>query len=57
MLSEFCLITGAEENRMQGRRRRCEERVLQYAPLEQKRVVKQLLDEMKLNDGDNDGNM
>ena len=34
--------------------RRCEDRVLLYAPLEQ-RVVKELLDEVKLNDEDNEG--
>ena len=53
MLSEFCLITGAEENGMQER---YEDRVLLYAPLEQKRVVKEPLDEVKLNDEDNEGN-
>ena len=50
MLSEFCLLTGANEDSIKRRWTRCQERVLKYAPLEQKKVVKELLREMNITD-------
>ena len=38
MLSEFCLLTGASEDSIKQRWTRCQERVLKYAPLEQKKL-------------------
>ena len=57
MMSEFCLIAGADENKIKERWMRCQDRVIQYAPLEQKRVVKQLLNEMKSTDDHDEGNI
>ena len=55
MLSEFCSLTGASEDSITQRWTRCQERVLKYAPLEQKKVVKVLLHEMHATDGKCEG--
>ena len=59
-LQNFCTCIRCSVNSAllleNGMQERYEDRVLLYAPLEQKRVVKELLDEVKLNDEDNEGN-
>ena len=55
MLGEFFLLTGTEESAVRERWMRCQERVMQYAPLEQKKTVKNLLSEMKLTGDENEG--
>ena len=50
MLNEFCLLTGADEGTIKERWTRCRDRIIKYAPLEQKKVVKELLRDMNATD-------
>ena len=55
MMNEFYLQTGTEEDAVRERWTRCQERIIKYAPLEQKKAVKALLRDMTLVDEENDG--
>ena len=55
MINEFCLQTGTDEDAVRERWTRCQELIIKYAPLEQKKAVKALLRDMTLVDEENDG--
>lgn len=53
MMSEFCQITGVDENTLSDKWERCHKSIRKYAPLEQKKSVKSLLQDIKIIDGEN----
>ena len=57
MLHEFCLLTGFDENTIKERWARCRDRIMKYAPLEQKKIVKSLLRDMDAADMECEGTL
>ena len=55
MTNEFYLQSGTNEDAAKERWARCQERILKYAPLEQKKAVKALLKDMTCVEEMNDG--
>ena len=55
MLNEFCALTGAEESNFTEAWGKYEKLVFQYAPLEKKKSVTNLLQQYQADDSDNAG--
>ena len=55
MLNEFCSLTGADESRFKENWEEYERLVFKYAPLEQKKSVKNLMSQYLAEECDNAG--
>ena len=55
MLSEFCSLTGSEESKFKENWEKYEKLVFKYAPLEQKKSVRTLLNQYNAEECENAG--
>lgn len=55
MLNEFCVMTGADESAFGEKWKKYEGLVFKYGPLEQKKLVKCLLNQYMSEESDNAG--
>lgn len=55
MIQEFCTKTGVEKEVLNARWLSCQVRLLKYAPLEQRKAVKSIVQDMEATGFEDDG--